>query len=127
MVEHFLLRIAIRRRDSHISCFAIDMAKDLILLSCRLAMEHLCVLQLATALATLVTTHGLHWPTVDEGLYTAALTSVSLMLLGRRNETTGGSVNNLARPSSTVGQCKPFGDKRCNLVLSPIATHTSVP
>jgi hypothetical protein len=37
-------------------------------------MEHLCVLQLETALATLVTT----WftlPTVDEGLDTAALTS----------------------------------------------------
>jgi hypothetical protein len=33
--------------------------------------------------------HGLHWPTVDEGLDTAALTSVSLMLLGRRNATTG--------------------------------------
>jgi hypothetical protein len=31
--------------------------------------------------------HGLHWPTVDEGLDTAALTSVSLMLLGRRNAT----------------------------------------
>ena len=40
--------------------------------------------------------HGLHWPTVDEGLDTAALTSVSLMLLGRRNATTGGSGNNLA-------------------------------
>jgi hypothetical protein len=71
--------------------------------------------------------HGLHWPTVDEGLDTAALASVSLMLLGRRNATTAGSGNNLARPSSTVGQCKPFGDKRCNLVLSPIATRTSVP
>ena len=41
---------------SHIRCFAIDIAKDLILLSCRLAMEHLCVLQLEKALATLVTT-----------------------------------------------------------------------
>jgi hypothetical protein len=41
---------------SHIRCFAIDIAKDIILLSCRLAMEHLCVLQLETALATLVTT-----------------------------------------------------------------------
>ena len=40
----------------HIRCFAIDMSKDLILLSYSLAMEHLCVLQLATALATLVTT-----------------------------------------------------------------------
>ena len=40
----------------HIRCFAIDIAKDLILLSCRLAMEHVCVLQLETALATLVTT-----------------------------------------------------------------------
>jgi hypothetical protein len=41
---------------NHIRCFAIDIAKDLILLSFRLAMEHLCVLQLETALATLVTT-----------------------------------------------------------------------
>jgi hypothetical protein len=41
---------------NHIRCFAIDIAKDHILLSCRLAMEHLCVLQLETALATLVTT-----------------------------------------------------------------------
>jgi hypothetical protein len=44
--------------------------------------------------------HGLHWPTVDEeGLDTAALTSVSLMLLGRRNATTGGSGNNLVSVS----------------------------
>jgi hypothetical protein len=41
---------------SQIRCFAIDIAKYLILISCRLAMEHLCVLQLETALATLVTT-----------------------------------------------------------------------
>jgi hypothetical protein len=41
---------------NHIRYFAIDIAKYLILLSCRLAMEHLCVLQLETALATLVTT-----------------------------------------------------------------------
>ena len=41
---------------NHIRRFSIDIAKDLILLSCRLAMEHLCVLQLETALATLVTT-----------------------------------------------------------------------
>jgi hypothetical protein len=43
--------------------------------------------------------HGLHWPTVDEGLDTAALISVSLMLLGCRNATTGGSGNNLASVS----------------------------
>jgi hypothetical protein len=43
--------------------------------------------------------HDLHWPTIDEGLDTAALTSVSLMLLGRRNATTGGSGNNLASVS----------------------------
>jgi hypothetical protein len=36
--------------------------------------------------------HGLHWPTVDEGLDIAALTSVSLMLLGRRNATMGAQV-----------------------------------
>ena len=41
---------------NHIRRFAIDIAKDLILLSCRLAMEHLCVLELETALATLVIT-----------------------------------------------------------------------
>jgi hypothetical protein len=41
---------------NHIRCFAIDIAKYLILLSCHLAMEHLCVFQLETALATLVTT-----------------------------------------------------------------------
>jgi hypothetical protein len=41
---------------NHIRCFAIDIAKDLILLSCRLAMEHLCVLQLETSRTTLVTT-----------------------------------------------------------------------
>ena len=41
---------------NHIRCFAIDIGKDVILLSCLLAMEHLCVLQLETSLATLVTT-----------------------------------------------------------------------
>ena len=41
---------------NHIRCFAIDIAKDLILLSCRLALEHLCVLQLETVLTTVVTT-----------------------------------------------------------------------
>ena len=41
---------------NHIRCFAIAIAKDRILLSCRLTMERLCVLQLETALATLVTT-----------------------------------------------------------------------
>jgi hypothetical protein len=43
--------------------------------------------------------HGLHWPTVDEGLDAAALTSVSLMLLGRRKATLGGSGNNLVSVS----------------------------
>ena len=41
----------------------------------------------------------LHWPTVDEGLDTAALTSVSLMFLGHLNATTGGSGNNVASVS----------------------------
>ena len=38
------------KEEHRIRCFAIDIAKDRILLSCRLAMEHLCVLQLETAL-----------------------------------------------------------------------------
>ena len=68
MVGHFLLRIATRRRVAvtevnHIRCFAIDIANDLILLSCRLAMEHLCALQLETALATLQrVVQGTTWP-----------------------------------------------------------------
>jgi hypothetical protein len=37
--------------------------QNILLLSCRLAMEHLCVLQLETALATLVTT----WFTLADG------------------------------------------------------------
>jgi hypothetical protein len=41
---------------NHITCFAIDIVKDLILISCRLTMERLSVLQLETARATLVTT-----------------------------------------------------------------------
>jgi hypothetical protein len=56
--------------------------------------------------------------TVDEGLDTAALTSVSLMLLGRRNATTGGSGNNLVSVSlfeflsNDDGQCLQFSLKR---------------
>ena len=56
------IRYALRPADvtvkevNHIRCFAIDIAKYLILLSCRLPMEHLCVLQLEIAVATLVTT-----------------------------------------------------------------------
>ena len=41
---------------NHIRCFAIDIAKDHILLSCRLAMKRLSEFQLETTLATLVTT-----------------------------------------------------------------------
>jgi hypothetical protein len=58
--------------------------------------------------------HGLHWPTVDEGLDTAALHSVSLMLLSRRNATTGGSGNNMVSVSlfqflsNDDGQCLTF-------------------
>ena len=44
---------------NHIMRFAIDIAKDFILLSCRLPMEQLCVLQLETAL-TRLSPHGLH-------------------------------------------------------------------
>jgi predicted GIY-YIG superfamily endonuclease len=71
-------------------------------------------ISLTTALATLVTT----WFTladVDEGLDTATLTSVSLMLLGRRNATTGGSGNNLQEfHSKTTGkEHKIFGNVNC--------------
>ena len=85
---------------NHIRCFAIDIAKYIILLSCRLAMEHLfCMCCNWRQHLQRLSPHSLHWPTVDEGLYTAALTSVSLMLLGRRNATTGGLGNNLVSVS----------------------------
>jgi hypothetical protein len=54
---------------------------------------------------------GLHWPIVDEGLDTAALTSVSLMLLGHRNATTGGSGNNLV--SVSLFEFLPNDDGQC--------------
>ena len=65
---------------NHIRCFAIDIAKDPVVLlwntcACCNWRQHLQRLS----------PHGLHWPTVDEGLDTAALISVSFMLLGRRN------------------------------------------
>jgi hypothetical protein len=41
---------------NHIRYFAIDIAKDLMLLSCRHTMERLCALQFETSFATLVTT-----------------------------------------------------------------------
>ena len=44
--------------------------------------------------------HGLHWPTVDEGLDTAALTSVSLML--RRSASVNHVVTSVA---SAVSNC----------------------
>ena len=83
------------REVNRIRCFAIDIAKDLILLFCRLAMKNLCVLQLETALATLVTT----WLTLADRRWRSIYRSVSVMRLGRQNATTGGSGNNLASVS----------------------------
>jgi hypothetical protein len=83
---------------NHIRCFAIDIAKDLILLSCRLAMEHLCVLQLETALLTFVTT----WFTLADRRWRSRYRSSDqciLNALGRRNAKTGGSGNNLVSVS----------------------------
>ena len=68
---------------NHIMCFSIDIAKDLILLSCRL--WNTCACCNWRQHLKRLSPHGLHWPTVDESLDTAALTSVSLRLLGRRN------------------------------------------
>jgi hypothetical protein len=82
----------------HIRYFAIDIAKYLILLSCRLAMEHLCALQLETALATLVTT----WFTMADRRWRSRYRSSDQCILnGFRspNATTGGSGNNLVSVS----------------------------
>ena len=38
-----LISTRLVKEVNHIRCFAIDIAKDLILNSCRLAMEHVCV------------------------------------------------------------------------------------
>jgi hypothetical protein len=56
--------------------------------------------------------HGLHWPTVDEGLDTAALTSVSLMLLGHRNATTWPTCHFFQFLSNDDGRCLKFYIKR---------------
>jgi hypothetical protein len=93
----FVLRPVVKE-VSHIRCFAIDIAKGLILFSCRLAMKHLCVLWLETALATLVTT----WVALADlwwrSRYRSSDQSI-LNALGSRNATTGGSENNLASAS----------------------------
>jgi hypothetical protein len=83
---------------NHIRCFAVDIAKYLILLSCRLVMEHNCVLQLETALATLVTT----WFTLADCRWRSRYRSSDqciLNVLCRWNATTDGSGNNLASVS----------------------------
>jgi hypothetical protein len=78
---------------NHIRCFAIDIANDLILLSCRLAMKHLCVLQLET--------------------------TEPPVLAFRRSKSIKDTLVRavVSRPSSTVGQCKPCGDKHCKCCL----------
>jgi hypothetical protein len=82
---------------NHIRCFAIDIAKDLMLLSCRLAMEHLCVLQLETALATLVTTS---WFTLADRRWRSRYRSSDQCILNAfRSLEQLGSVNNLASVS----------------------------
>ena len=50
---------------SHIRCFAIDIAKDFILLSCRLAMEHLC--RRSTHLMTLADPKFISLTTIQVG------------------------------------------------------------
>ena len=93
----YALRPAVKE-VSHIRCFAIDIAEGLILFSCRLAMQHLCVLQLETALATLVTT----WVALADlwwrSRYRSSDQSI-LNALGSRNATTGWSGNNLTSAS----------------------------
>ena len=80
---------------NHIRCFAIDIAKDLMLLSCRLSMERLCVLQLETACATLVTA----WYTLADRRCRSKYRSSDQCILNafRSSERyTGGIGNNLA-------------------------------
>jgi hypothetical protein len=84
---------------NHIRCFAINIAKDLIYSFPVVLLWNTCECCNWRQHLQRLSLHGLHCPTVDEGLDTAALTSVSLMLLGRRNATTGGSGNNLASVS----------------------------
>jgi hypothetical protein len=71
---------------NHIRCFAIDIAKYLYSFPVVFLWNTCACCNWRQHLQRL-SPHGLHWPTVDEGLDTAALTSVSLMRLGRRNAT----------------------------------------
>ena len=90
MVGHFLLRIATTLGVLQLTLHKILYSFPVVLLwntcACCNWRQHLQRLS----------PHGLQSPTVDEGLDTTVLTSVFLMLLGRRNVTTGGRGNNLA-------------------------------
>ena len=103
MVGHFLLRIATHRRDSQggkTTLGVLQLTLQNILYSFSVVLLwNTCVCCNWRQHLQRSSPHGLHWPTVDEGLDTAALTSVSLMLLCRWNATTGGSGNNLASVS----------------------------
>ena len=77
---------------NHIRCFAIDTAKDLKNSFPVVLLWNTCACCNCRQHLQRLSPHGLYWPTVDEGLDTAALTSVSSMRLGRRNATTGGSL-----------------------------------
>ena len=83
---------------NHIRCFAIYIANILFSFPVVLLWNTCVCCNWRQHLQDL-SLHGLPWPTVDEGLDTVALTSVSLLLLGRRNATTGGSGKNLASVS----------------------------
>jgi hypothetical protein len=90
--------IVIVKEVNHIRCFAIGIANILYSFPVVL-LWNTCVCCNWRQHLQRLSSHGLHWATVDEGLDTAALTSVCLMLLGRRNATTGGSGNNLSSVS----------------------------
>ena len=126
---------------NHIRCFAIDIAKDLILLSCRLAMEHLCVLQLeklppgvqrnknqqtgspCSRLPSLFRENFRHcpsslernWKKWNAGQFVPWTTRCSVPATKSIKDTLVRAA--VSRPSSTVSQCKPCGDKCCKCCL----------
>ena len=99
------------KQVSNIRCFAIDIGKYLILLSCRLSMECLCALQLETALATLVIT----WFTLDDGQWRSRYRSSDQCIINvfRSSERYNGWFREQLRHRFTFFQFLSNDDGRC--------------
>jgi hypothetical protein len=88
-------------------------------------MEHLCALQLDTTLATLFTTSPIsgivrhHGKEIEQNETLAKLLTEPPVVAFRRPKTIKDTLVRAAvsKPLSTVGQCKPCGEKSCKCCI----------